>query len=77
MKRLVDFMNEVKVELRKVSWPTRKQAVKYTGMVILVSFALGIFIGLIDYGLTRALTYIIKWPWKKKRKKKQLKKWQI
>ncbi|PIS21294.1 preprotein translocase subunit SecE, partial [candidate division WWE3 bacterium CG08_land_8_20_14_0_20_41_15] len=60
MKRLVDFMNEVKVELRKVSWPTRKQAVKYTGMVILVSFALGIFIGLIDYGLTRALTYIIK-----------------
>lgn len=60
MKRIVDFMNEVKVELRKVSWPTRNQAVKYTGMVILVSAVLGVFIGLIDYGLTRALTYIIK-----------------
>ena len=60
LNKVTGFLNEVKVELSKVSWPTRNQAVKYTGMVIVVSFALGIFIGLVDYGLTKALTYIIK-----------------
>lgn len=42
------FFYDTKVELRKVVWPTREQAVNLTGLVIAVSVAVAAFIGLVD-----------------------------
>lgn len=52
---------EVKSEMKKVSWPTRKETLKYTLSVIGVSVVLAVFLGGLDYALTYLLeTYILK-----------------
>lgn len=54
------FLKEVKTELSKVVWPTRPQILKLTMVVIGVSVATGIFLGGIDYILTKVMEVILK-----------------
>jgi len=42
------YFNETSGELRKVSWPTRQEAVQLTLLVLLVMVIMGIFLGLVD-----------------------------
>lgn len=48
-KRLTQFVKEAKTELGKVKWPTKNQAVGYTKLVIIMSLAVAIFLGTLDY----------------------------
>lgn len=59
MKRVFDFLTEVKVELSKVVWPTREQTIRLTVIVILVTVTVGFFLGGIDYLLTKLLEIIL------------------
>ncbi len=43
------FLSEVKQETRKVSWPTKKEAVKYTLIVSITSIVVAAFLGGLDY----------------------------
>ncbi len=45
-------MKEVKVELKKVNWPTRQETTKYTLIVIGVSLIVAIFLGGLDFIFT-------------------------
>jgi preprotein translocase SecE subunit len=45
------FLASVRVELRKVTWPTRPELTKATRMIIILSIVLGIAIGLLDWVL--------------------------
>ena len=49
----VVFLKEVKAELLKVSWPTRDQVIKLTIVVVVVSFAIGLYIGGLDLAFTK------------------------
>ncbi len=49
------YFNETTGELRKVSWPTWPEARQLTILVIIVMVAMGIFLGLVDYGANRLL----------------------
>ena len=42
------FIGEVISELRKVSWPTKEETKRLTTMVLIVSVAMGILLGLVD-----------------------------
>jgi len=57
---LVDYLNEVKVELRKVSWPNREQTTTYTILVIIVSVIVGIYLGGLDYVFSKIVSLTIK-----------------
>src|SRR5512136_1157413 len=46
--RLVRYFKETRAELRKVSWPTRKQAINLTMIVLAVTVAMAIFLGAVD-----------------------------
>jgi preprotein translocase subunit SecE len=46
------FVNETVGELRKVSWPTRDEALRLTAIVLVVMIASSIFLGVIDMLLT-------------------------
>ena len=50
MDKIVTFLREVRVELAKVSWPTRNQTILYTLIVIGVSLFMAVFLGLLDFG---------------------------
>jgi preprotein translocase subunit SecE len=45
------FIESVRSELRKVTWPTRPELMKATRMVVILSLALGVAIGLLDWVL--------------------------
>jgi preprotein translocase subunit SecE len=48
------YFRETIGELRKVSWPTRREAMQLTGLVIVVMIVVGIILGLTD-GAARGL----------------------
>ena len=47
--RIGKWFKEMKVELKKVQWPTRKQTVNNTLIVIACVIVVGIFIWIFDY----------------------------
>ena len=49
--RTRQFLVGVREEMKKVTWPTREELVKATRMIVILSIALGIAIGLMDYVL--------------------------
>ena len=53
------FLDEAKAELKKVTWPTRKQAIASTAVVIVVVIILSIFLSLVDLGLTKMIKLIL------------------
>jgi preprotein translocase subunit SecE len=49
--KAIQFLREVKVELKKVTWPTRKQTMGSTVVVLVIVTIISIFLGLVDAGL--------------------------
>ncbi len=45
----IDFLKEVRIELKRVTWPTRKEAIRYT--LVVIGFTLGVaaFLGGLDF----------------------------
>jgi preprotein translocase subunit SecE len=54
------YLREVRDELQKVTWPTRKQTIQKTTLVVAVSVAVGLYIGLLDYLFTQLTALLIK-----------------
>jgi len=54
-----EFLREVKVELKKVTWPTRKQTTGTTIVVIIFVFILAVFLGIFDYSLSRLVQVVL------------------
>jgi len=50
-----DFLVAVRAEMSKVSWPTQKELVKATRMVVVLTLIIGVVLGLVDYLLTKIL----------------------
>jgi preprotein translocase subunit SecE len=55
----VQFLRDSKTELKKVKWPTRKELLASTSMVIILALIIALFLGLIDFGLLKIITRII------------------
>jgi len=53
------FLKEARTELRKVTWPTPKEALASTSVVIVVVIILSIFLGIVDLGLTRIIRLVL------------------
>lgn len=47
--KLVNYVKESKNELKKVVWPSRKEATNHTLMVIGISLGVAILFGILDY----------------------------
>lgn len=54
------FFNDLLDELKKVTWPTRTETLRLTTIVILISLIIGLYIGIIDVALTKALEVLTK-----------------
>ena len=53
------FLKEARVELKKVTWPTPKEALASTSVVIVVVIIVSLFLGVIDLGLTRIIRLVL------------------
>ena len=56
----VNFLKEVRSELSKVSWSTKQELLASTGLVIVVTVLMTVFIGIVDLGLSKFLSAIFK-----------------
>jgi preprotein translocase subunit SecE len=56
----LSFFSEVKSELSKVVWPTKEETIRLTGIVIIISIVVGVFIGSLDFIFTNIAGLIIR-----------------
>jgi len=59
-KKIKTFLIEVRQELGKVSWSTRQELIGSTFVVIVVTFVVAVFIGIIDLLLSKILSLVFK-----------------
>lgn len=59
-KNPLQFLKEVRTELLKVTWPSRAEIVRLTGVVIGVSVAVGIYLGGLDFIFAHLIQLILK-----------------
>lgn len=59
MSRLINYFKDTRAELKHVSWPTRRQAVTFTVIVIVISVATALYLGAFDFVFTRLLERFI------------------
>ncbi len=59
-KQIITFIFEVKTELSKVSWSTRNELIGSTSVVLVVTFIMTIFIGMVDLALSKILSTVFK-----------------
>lgn len=47
---ITNFFSEVGSEIKKITWPTRQEAIRYTATVIVITVIVALILGLFDYG---------------------------
>lgn len=57
--KIMRFFREVRVELKKVTWPNRKQTAGSTVVVIILVFIIASFLGLVDFGLSKLVQIVL------------------
>ena len=60
VQKSVQFLREVKIELKKVTWPTRKQTMGSTVVVIILVMIISLFLGLVDVSLSKLMQAILR-----------------
>jgi len=58
-EKTAQYLKESFFEMKNVTWPTKAEVKSHTIMVVAISLAVAIFLGLIDYLLTIGLTQLI------------------
>jgi preprotein translocase subunit SecE len=59
MNKLLNYIKESYAEMKKVTWPTKKETYRYTVLVIGISVATAAFLGLLDYLFAFGFKFII------------------
>ncbi|MBR1863571.1 MAG: preprotein translocase subunit SecE [Ruminococcus sp.] len=53
------YFKELRAEMKKVVWPTKKQVANNTGVVLVVMAAMGLFLFAVDTGLGAAIQALL------------------
>jgi preprotein translocase subunit SecE len=54
------FLREVKTELKKVTWPSRKDTLSGTAVVLVAVFVIALFLGIVDSGLSNLINWVLR-----------------
>ena len=54
------FLREVRTELKKVTWPSRKDTFSGTAVVLVAVFIIALFLGIVDSGLSNLIKELLK-----------------
>lgn len=59
-KRILKWLKDVKVELKKIIWPTKQQVINNTLAVLFMILIFGAFVWVLDAGFGLPINYIIR-----------------
>jgi preprotein translocase subunit SecE len=57
--KTMQFLSSSWVELKKVVWPSPKQTLASTSVVIIVVIIVSVFLGIVDFGLTKVVKLVL------------------
>ena len=57
--KISQFLKEAKIELKKVTWPSPKQTMASTSVVIIVVIIVSLFLGIVDFGLAKVVRLVL------------------
>ena len=60
MERLTTFVHDVRVESRKVTWPSREELQESTTVVLMTVLIISVFIFVVDLGVNRVVTLLLR-----------------
>lgn len=60
MNKLTNYIKASIAEMKKVTWPSKKETYRYTVLVIVISLGIAAFLGFLDYIFNLGLENIIK-----------------
>ncbi len=60
LTKIQDYFHGAYSEARKVTWPTKKQTINYSLLVIALTVGMAIFFAIVDYALNLGVEQIIK-----------------
>ena len=55
-----EFLHDVRVEMKQVTWPTREDVISTTGVVIATVFFFGVFLAAVDWLVQLGITRVFK-----------------
>lgn len=59
MNKITNYLRESVAEMKKVTWPTKKETYNYTLLVIGISLGVALFLGILDYIFSTGFQFII------------------
>ena len=59
MEKIINYIKASIEEMKKVTWPTKKETYNYTLLVIFISLGVALFLGLLDLIFTKGLELLI------------------
>ena len=59
IEQALQFLREVRIELKKVTWPSRKQTLGSTAVVIVLVLVIALFLGAVDIGLSSLVRLVL------------------
>ncbi len=59
-EQVTQFFREVKVELQKVTFPTRQETIGSTAVVLVLTVIMAIYLGFSDWALARIVQMLLK-----------------
>ena len=57
--KAIEFLVEVRAEVKKVTWPSRREAMSGTAVVVFVVLVMALFLGIVDAILSKAVQGLI------------------
>jgi preprotein translocase subunit SecE len=60
IKKFTQYIKDSIKELKKVVWPSRGEVIKKTGQVLFISLFVSLFLGVVDFTLSRVLENFVK-----------------
>jgi preprotein translocase subunit SecE len=55
----IQFIKEARSELSKVVWPSRKDIIRITLAVVILSLVVAVFLGAVDFGLSKLIDWVL------------------
>lgn len=60
MEQFINYIKDTIAELKHVSWPTNKQSIVYTVLVIVISIIVAMYVGAFDFLFSKGLDWFVK-----------------
>jgi len=59
VEQLKEFVSQSQVELKKVTWPSRRETIATSAVVLVFVIVMSLFLGLVDLGLAKLIQAIL------------------